>query len=110
MIIFINTLQKYINPIKIKELEENKYVKIITNRYTNKEISTYVSEFKQQIENKRAWGSDNYQRYIFPFVISYYLLKSIGIDEQLRSSQIPENLLKYQRVKYCFSNSLETAN
>jgi hypothetical protein len=99
----INTLQRYYNPIKIKELEENKYVKIITNRYTNEEISTYVSEFKQQIENKRAWGSDNYQRYIFPFVISYYLLKSIGIDEQLKSSQIPENLLKYQIVKEAFN-------
>ena len=41
----------------------------VNDRYTNEEISTYVSEFKQQIENKRAWGSDNYQRYIFPFVI-----------------------------------------
>ena len=71
----INTLQRYFNPIKIKELEENKYVKIITNRYTNEEISAYVFEFKEQIKNKRAWGSDNYQRYIFPFVISYYLLK-----------------------------------
>ena len=48
-------------------------------------------------------GSIDYQRYIFPFVISYYLLKSIGIDEQLKSSQIPENLLKYQIVKEAFN-------
>ena len=97
----INTLPIYFNPIKIKELEENKYVKIITNRYTNEEISAYVSEFKEQIKNKRALGSIDYQRYIFPFVISYYLL--LGIDKQLRSSQIPENLLKYQRVKEAFN-------
>jgi len=93
----INTLPQYFNSIKIKELEENKYVKIITNSYTNEEISRYLSEFKEQIENKIAL--DGYERYIFPFVISYYLIKSLGIDEQLKSSQIPENLLKYQRVK-----------
>ena len=81
-----------------KKLEENKYVKIITNRYTNEEISSYVNDFKEQIIKFQTHKSEEYQKYIFPFLISYHLLKLLGVNELSRGSNISENLLKYQKV------------
>jgi hypothetical protein len=90
----------HLNPKKIKELEENKYVKIITNNYTSEEIDSYYTEFK----NSWVTHSVPHQSYIFSFLISYYLLTLFGIINDLDRLQarLPENLVKYKNVHHAF--------
>jgi len=87
----------HLNPTKKKELEENTYVKIITNNYTSEEINCYYTEF----ENSRA----PHQSYIFSFLISYYLLTLFGVINVLNRlwDRSPENLLKYMYVNKAYN-------
>ena len=61
------------NDSKIKELKENKFVKIITNNCTSEEIEGYIIDFSRNRENKS---------YIFSFLISYYLFTLLGIADK----------------------------
>jgi len=87
----INKIE-YKNDVKIKELEKNKFVKIITNKYTNEEIDIYYREFNECC-TKRIYK--NIHKYIFSFLISRYLLNLWNLVRELK---VLENRKKYENI------------